>query len=313
MTEPTPQVRALADAGGFIRRHLGPGPEDRAGMLEALGFETVTELLDATVPSTIRDDAALDLPDAAPEAEILERLAAIAAENDPRRAYIGLGYHGTITPAVIRRNVLEDPGWYTSYTPYQPEISQGRLEALLVFQTMVGDLTGTELANASLLDEPTAAAEGLQLCRRVSRKRVDEDAGEVVLVDAACHPQTLEVVTGRMTPLGVEVVVCDLREELAGAPGQRPDHVTAPDGATVALDRAAAALLQSPDTDGRVHDDTDLIAHLHDHQVLSTVATDLLACTLVTPPGEQDADVVVGSSQRFGVPMMAGGPHAAFM
>ncbi|MFP4635989.1 MAG: glycine dehydrogenase (aminomethyl-transferring), partial [Nitriliruptoraceae bacterium] len=131
-------------------------------MLEALGFETVTELLDATVPSTIRDDAALDLPDAAPEAEILERLAAIAAENDPRRAYIGLGYHGTITPAVIRRNVLEDPGWYTSYTPYQPEISQGRLEALLVFQTMVGDLTGTELANASLLDEPTAAAEGLQ-------------------------------------------------------------------------------------------------------------------------------------------------------
>ncbi len=310
MSESTPDVVPLADAAGFVRRHLGPGPEDRAGMLEALGFDSVGELLNATVPASIRDDTPLDLPPAAPETEVLARLRDIAAQNDPRRAYIGLGYYGTITPAVIRRNILEDPGWYTSYTPYQPEISQGRLEALLVFQTMVCDLTGTELANASLLDEPTAAAEALQMLRRVSRRQIDD---EVLLVDAGCHPQTIAVVTGRAAPLDVEVVVCDLRDQLAGAPAEGPEQVTGRDGTTVAIDRVAAALLQSPDTDGVLHDDADVIAMLHARDVLVTVATDLLACTHLTPPGEQDADAVVGSSQRFGVPMMGGGPHAAFL
>ncbi len=310
MPEPTSDVVALADASGFVRRHLGPGPVDRAELLEALGFDSVRDLLDATVPDRIRDDAPLDLPEAMPERAVLDRLREIADANDPRTAYIGLGYHGTILPAAIRRNVLEDPGWYTSYTSYQPEISQGRLEALLVFQTMVSDLTGAELANASLLDEATAAGEGIQLTRRVSRAKIDD---EVVLVDARCHPQTIEVVTGRITPMDAEVVVADLRDAIDTSPDEGGAQVTATDGRVIDLDRVAAALLQSPDTDGVLHDDTDLIATLHGHDVLVTVATDLLACTLIVPPGEQGADVVVGSSQRFGVPMMAGGPHAAFL
>jgi glycine dehydrogenase len=286
---------ALEDAAGFVRRHVGPDEADRAAMLEVLGLPDVATLLDRAVPGAIRDDAPLDLPDPVDEATVLRRLRALAARNTVRRAFIGLGYHGTVTPAVIRRNVLEDPGWYTAYTPYQPEISQGRLEALLVFQTMVTDLTGTELAGASLLDEATAAAEGLTLCHRVSRKR---DA-DTLLVDVGCHPQTLAVVRTRAVPLGLDVVEVDPRAD-GGLDG-------------VDLDTVVAALLQQPTTDGRLHDDTELIARLHDADVLVTVATDLLACTLMTPPGEQGADVVVGSSQRFGVPMMYGGPHAAFL
>ena len=284
----------LEDARGFQRRHLGLRSEDRDAMLATLGFDDVPALLDATVPATIRDDAPLDLPEPASEPEVLARLAELADRNTVRRAYIGLGYHGTVTPAAIRRNVLEDPGWYTAYTPYQPEISQGRLEALLTFQTMVTDLTGTELAGASLLDEATAAAEAVTMCHRVSRKD-----GEVVLADPGCHPQTLAVLRTRCAPLGLEVVEADLRE---------PDVLGGID-----LDRVVVALLQQPTTDGSVHDDTRLIADLHDHDVLVTVATDLLACTVMAPPGEQDADAVVGSSQRFGVPMMFGGPHAGFL
>jgi len=320
VTEPSPAVvHALEDRGGFQRRHLGVGPSDRAAMLAALGYERLDQLIDAAVPRKIRDDAPLDLPDATPEHEVLAELRAIAAENAPATPMIGLGHHGTITPAVLRRNVLEDPGWYTAYTPYQPEISQGRLEALLTFQTMVTDLTGTELAGASLLDEATAAAEAVGLCRRVSRKRMDEGAGpEVVLVDHACHPQTIAVVVARAEPLGAEVVLADLRAAARHlGDGSGPDDtsatVTGVDGTEVALDRVATALLQSPDTDGVLHDDRDLIAALHAHDVLVTVAADLLACTLVVPPGEQGADVVVGSSQRFGVPLLAGGPHAAFL
>ncbi|MTV26854.1 aminomethyl-transferring glycine dehydrogenase [Nitriliruptoraceae bacterium ZYF776] len=286
----------MVGADAFVGRHVGPSEYDRRAMLERLGQRSVDALLDATVPASIRDDARLDLPAAGDEAEVLGRLRRIAADNDVRRSLIGTGYHGTVTPAVIRRNVLEDPGWYTAYTPYQPEISQGRLELLLVFQTMVADLTGCDLANASLLDEATAAAEGLQLCRRAARR----DGAKVVL-DPGCHPQTLAVVATRAEPLGLEVVVADLRDEAI-----RADVLAAPD-------EVAAVLLQQPTTDGRLHDDAALITALHDHDVPVVVATDLLACTVVTPPGEQGADVVVGSSQRFGVPPMAGGPHAGFL
>jgi glycine dehydrogenase len=296
----------LEDRDGFTRRHLGPTAADRERMLDGLGFASMAELLDATVPPDIREERAadLDLPGPMTEAEVLAALQDLADKNDVRKAFIGLGYHGTITPAVIRRNLLEDPGWYTAYTPYQPEISQGRLETLLVFQTMVADLTGTELAGASLLDEATAAAEAIQLCRRVSRKRLPKDddgapVREVVLVGAGVHPHTLAVVRTRGRSLGVDVEVADLRA---------PDALD-----RVATDRVVAALLQSPDTDGVLHDDRELIDALHERDILVTVATDLLACTLVIPPGEQGADAVVGSSQRFGVPMMGGGPHAAFL
>ena len=340
MTKPsTAVVSVLEDRTAFHRRHLGVDGTDRAAMLERLGFRHVAELLDAAVPATIRDSDPLDLPAAAPEQEVLAELRSIAASNDPRTPMIGLGYHGTITPAVLRRSILEDPGWYTAYTPYQPEISQGRLEALLVFQTMVADLTGLELAGASLLDEATAAAEAVQLLRRVSRKQPRWEAAddaEVVLVDHRCHPQTLAVVASRAAPLGAEVVVADLRQGLAtgadgaegadgadGAEGAEGadgtdgadgvDHLVVDDGRRIPLTAVTVALLQSPDTDGVLHDDAELIAHLHDHDVLVTVATDLLACTVVVPPGEQGADAVVGSSQRFGVPLLAGGPHAAFL
>jgi glycine dehydrogenase len=293
-----PSTSARPAAGPFSDRHIGPSVADTRQMLERLGLTDLDALLDATVPPAIRDDAPLDLPGPLTEAQVLARLRRLADDNGDRRAFIGLGYHGTVTPAVIRRNVLEDPGWYTAYTPYQPEISQGRLEALLVFQTMVTQLTGTELAGASLLDEATAAAEALQLCRRVSRKRVPDEFGDLVLVDQRCHPQTIAVVATRARSLGLDLAVTDVRATVSGGEG---------------LDRVVAVLLQSPDTDGVLHDDRELIARLHDHDVLVTVATDLLACTLVESPGEQGADVVVGSTQRFGVPMMAGGPHAAFL
>jgi glycine dehydrogenase len=287
----------LLDRGAFQRRHVGPDPAERARMLEVLGVGSIGELLDAAVPSSIRDDAPLDLPTPADEAEVLGRLRALADRNVVRRSLIGAGYHGTVTPAVLRRNVLEDPGWYTAYTPYQPEISQGRLEALLVFQTMVADLTGRELAGASLLDEGTAAAEAVQLCRRATRRD-----GTRVVVDAGCHPQTIAVVATRAEPLGLELVVADPRDADAFA-----EHVAG------APEEVAAVLLQQPTTDGTLVDDTDLITRCHEVDVPVVVATDLLACTLVTPPGEQGADVVVGSSQRFGVPPMSGGPHAAFL
>jgi glycine dehydrogenase len=278
-----------AGHGPFVERHVGPGPEERAAMLAALGLDDVGDLLEEAVPAAIRDDRPLQLPEAAGEAPVLARLRELAERNTVRKAMIGMGYHGTITPAVLRRNILEDPGWYTAYTPYQPEISQGRLEALLVFQTMVTDLTGTEIANASLLDEATAAAEGVTLCRRVSKH-----AGQTVVVDPDCHPQTIEIVRTRARPLGLEVRVADPRQEPVD-------------------DDVFAVLLQQPGTSGVVRDDAALIAELTARDVRTVVATDLLACTLLTPPGEQGADVVVGSTQRFGVPMMYGGPHAAFL
>jgi glycine dehydrogenase len=284
-----PRLTELQDDGAFVARHVGTGPAEQEGMLADLGCASMEELLGQSVPEAIRDEALEGLPAAASEARVLHELQELAARNRPLRAYLGLGYHGTVTPPVIQRNVLENPAWYTAYTPYQPEISQGRLEVLLNFQTMVGDLTGMDIANASLLDEATAAAEAMTLCHRTLRTDRSTFA-----VDADVHPQTLAVVRTRAEALGMSVAVGEWREQ------DVPDDTF-------------AVLLQQPASSGRLHDDAGVVERLHARDVRVVVATDLLACTLVTPPGEQGADVVVGSAQRFGVPMMYGGPHAAFI
>ncbi len=272
----------------FADRHLGPRPEDVERMLAVLGVATLDELVDQAVPKTIRTDQPLQLPDARSEPEVLVTLRELASRNQVVTSLIGAGYSGTHTPGVILRNVLESPAWYTAYTPYQPEISQGRLEALLNFQTMVTDLTGMDIANASMLDESTAAAEAMTLIRRSTKH-----ASPAFFVDAETHPQTIAVVAARAEPIGIEVIVGDLAD----------------------LDPSAVfgALLQHPGTSGVVRDLSPTIAAVHDAGGLAAVATDLLACTLLTPPGEQGADVCVGSSQRFGVPLGYGGPHAGFL
>jgi glycine dehydrogenase len=273
----------------FADRHIGPSPGDVAHMLDTLGVASLDELLDQALPSSIRDDKPLELEDAVTEPEAIARLRAIASRNQALTSLIGQGYYGTHTPGVILRNVLENPAWYTAYTPYQPEISQGRLEALLDFQTMVCDLTGMEITNASMLDEGTAAAEAMTLARRSCKH-----TGNVFFVDAECHPQTIAVVATRAEPLGIEVVV--------------GDPVTDFDPAA-----AYGVLLQHPGTSGVVRDLRPVIDAVHESGGLATVATDLLACTLLVPPGELGADAAVGSSQRFGVPMGFGGPHAGFL
>ncbi len=272
----------------FADRHLGPSPTEIETMLATVGVQSVAELIDRAVPEAIRERTPLELPAGLTEAEALARLRALADRNEVLVSLIGAGYSGTITPPVIQRNVLEDPAWYTAYTPYQPEISQGRLEALLNFQTMVSDLTAMDLANASMLDEATAAAEAMTLLRRVNPK-----AGDAFFVDAECHPQTIEVVRTRAEPLGIDVVV--------GEP--EPDMGT---------EGVFGVLLQYPGTTGCIRDDRELVTNLHAQGVLVAVASDLLALVLLTPPGEWGADVVVGSAQRFGVPMGYGGPHAGF-
>jgi glycine dehydrogenase len=273
----------------FAERHIGPSPEEQAKMLAVLGYGSLDELANDAVPATITDRE-LDLPAPATEAEMLAELRALASRNRPMVSMIGLGYSGTVTPPVIRRNVLESPAWYTAYTPYQPEISQGRLEALLNFQTMVADLTGLPTANASLLDEATAAAEAMALCRRMSKAPADA----AFLVDADTHPQTLAVVATRAEPLGIAVRTFDADDGL-------------PEG------DAFGVLLSYPGSSGKVRDHAPLIDAAHERGALVAVTTDLLALTLLRPPGEAGADVVVGSSQRFGVPLGFGGPHAAFM
>ncbi|QGG96210.1 aminomethyl-transferring glycine dehydrogenase [Actinomarinicola tropica] len=273
----------------FADRHIGPDDEALRRMLDVVGIDSLEALVDAAVPSTIRQDAPLDLPAALSEEEALGELRSIAAENEVMTSLIGMGYVGTVLPGVIQRNVLENPAWYTSYTPYQPEISQGRLEALLNFQTMVADLTGMDLANASLLDEGTAAAEAMTMCRRVGRH-----PGTAFFVDAAAHPQTIDVVRTRAEPLGIELIVGDPETDLD------PEV-------------AFGVLVQDPATDGRLRDLAAIAERVHAAGGLLVVAADLLACTLVVPPGEHGADIVVGSAQRFGVPMGYGGPHAAFM
>jgi len=274
----------------FASRHLGPRADDVAGMLEPLGYPTLDALIDAIVPEAIRLRRPLDLPPARSEVEALAALRAMAAKNRVFRSYLGMGYHDTITPAVIQRNILENPGWYTAYTPYQPEISQGRLEALLTYQTMVADLTGLPIANASLLDEGTAAAEAMALTLGV----VAHGEAPVYLVDERCHPQTIAVVRTRAEARGVTITVgAPERFEFGGA--------------------VVGCLVQYPATDGAVHDYRAVAERAHAAGALVTVATDLLALALLAPPGEWGGDIAVGNSQRFGVPLGYGGPHAAFL
>ncbi len=272
----------------FADRHLGPGPDEIAGMLDRVGFSSLDELMATAVPAAIASRA-LDLPEPLSEHDAARELRRLAGLNRPAESMIGLGYHATITPPVIRRNVLEDPSWYTAYTPYQPEISQGRLEALLNFQTMVADLTGLPTANASLLDEGTAAAEAMTLVRRARR-----NASGPFVVDADALPQTIEVVRTRAAAMGIEVLVADLTDGL-------------PDG------EISGVLVQYPGASGRILDPRPVIEAAHEREALAVVAADLLALTLIEAPGRLGADVVVGSSQRFGVPMFYGGPHAGFM
>ncbi|MBK7074184.1 MAG: aminomethyl-transferring glycine dehydrogenase [Myxococcales bacterium] len=296
MTPTSTVPSTLAPSDVFAPRHLGPRDADQAAMLATLGLASLAELADATVPASIRLGRALELGPAVTEHRLLEELRTLANDNQVFRSFIGQGYYDTITPPVILRNILENPGWYTAYTPYQAEISQGRLEALLNFQTMIADLTGLPMANASLLDEATAAAEAMHMCVEAhDRKR------RAFVVDAATHPQTLAVVATRARPLGVEVRAVE-RAGLAAA-------VAAGD---VAGD-VAGVLLSYPTTDGAIHDDRALIAGARAAGVKVVVACDLLALTVLTPPGELGADIAIGSSQRFGVPMGFGGPHAAFL
>jgi len=285
--------REIDSEGQFTHRHIGPRPNDIEKMLASMGLGSLDELIDQTIPESIRLKTELNLPDASTERELLGRLEEIGALNKAFRSYIGMGYHDTIVPGVILRNVFENPGWYTQYTPYQAEISQGRLEALLNFQTMVIDLTGMEIANASLLDEATAAAEAMTMLFN----EVEDEARKIFFVSEECHPQTIEVVRGRAEPLGIEVMVgvhdnVDLKtfgDELFGG------------------------LVQYPASDGELHDYRAFCATFHDWGAGVVVAADLMALTLLTPPGEFGADVAVGNTQRFGVPMGYGGPHAAYL
>ncbi len=275
----------------FADRHIGPRPADIEHMLAMVGVSTIDELIDQTIPADIRLRGELDLPSAMSESDTLDHLSDLAGLNEVLRSFIGMGYYDTVTPTVILRNILEDPGWYTAYTPYQAEIAQGRLEALLNFQTMVSDLTGLDIANASLLDEATAAAEAMTLARRVQPRK---STAHRFFVSELCHPQTIEVVKTRATPLGYDVVV-----------GDHDDFTFTED--------VFGGLVQYPATDGSIHDYETFTASAHDVGAIVIAATDLLALTLLTPPGEWGADVAVGNSQRFGVPMGFGGPHAAFM
>ncbi|NLH67666.1 MAG: glycine dehydrogenase (aminomethyl-transferring), partial [Candidatus Microthrix parvicella] len=291
----TPSVAnpSAAPIGSFAGRHLGSDSEETVAMLADLGFDSMEELIATTVPASVRDTEPLTLtglPVAMSEPEVVAHMRSLAAKNRVVTSMIGQGYYGTHTPAVIQRNVLENPAWYTAYTPYQPEISQGRLEVLLNFQTMVQDLTGLEMAGASLLDEATAAAEALTLCRRQSKSRAER-----FLVDSRCHPQVIAVVATRAEPLGIELDLID----------PRTSEVNAAD--------YFGALLAYPATDGTITDFAALTVALHEVGAVVAATTDLLACTMLTPPGEWGADIAVGSAQRFGVPMGAGGPHAGFM
>ncbi|MEH3155962.1 MAG: aminomethyl-transferring glycine dehydrogenase [Gordonia paraffinivorans] len=287
------QTRIADVTDAFADRHIGPDEHDLGRVLDALGIDSLEDLADRVVPSSIADPAdatGLDvLPPAATEVEALAELAALAAQNTAAPSMIGLGYYGTHTPAVLRRNIVENPAWYTAYTPYQPEISQGRLEALLNFQTMVSDLTGMDVANASMLDESTAAAEAMTLLRRATKNKSPR-----FVVDTDVFPQTLAVVETRAEPLGIEVVRADLTQGL-------------PDGDFYGV------LTQVPGASGRVVDLEPIISAAHERGALVAVGADLLSLTLITPPGEQGADACFGTTQRFGVPMGFGGPHAGYL
>ncbi|MDX6200007.1 MAG: glycine dehydrogenase [Actinomycetota bacterium] len=284
-------LRDFESAAPFATRHIGPGEDETAKMLAVVGAGSLEELAEQAVPEVIRAQEGLRLPAARTETEVIAELRALAARNRVTVPMIGLGYSGTHTPPVVLRNVMENPAWYTAYTPYQPEISQGRLEALLNFQTMVEDLTGLAIAGASLLDEATAAAEAMTLARRTSQAPADA----VFLVDADCHPQTVAVLQTRAVPLGLPVQVVDLSTSLP------------------ADTEVFGVLLQYPGSSGALRDLAPVIAAAHERGAVVAVAADLLALTLLTSPGELGADVAVGTSQRFGVPLGYGGPHAGYM
>ncbi len=275
------------DIDSFARRHIGPNDEEVRAMLREVGFETLEALIDAAVPKNIRLDRELTLPEAKSEIEALAELRAISKKNKVTRSFIGCGYSDCITPPVIQRNILENPGWYTAYTPYQAEIAQGRLEALLNFQQMIVDLTALDIANASLLDEATAAGEAMALCHAVVPNR------KTFFVADNCHPQTIAVVQTRAKPLGIEIKIGDYS-------GFKFD------------DTVFGALVQYPATDGAIYDYSNFVRQAHDAGALVVVAADILALTLLKPPGEFGADVAVGNTQRFGVPLGFGGPHAAY-
>src|SRR5213595_2008203 len=271
----------------FARRHIGPNQEEIDAMLGSVGLENLNALIEAAIPKNIRLNRKLDLPEAKSESEALTELRAIAKKNRVTRSFIGAGYYDCITPPVIQRNVLENPGWYTAYTPYQAELAQGRLEALVNFQTMIVDLTKLDIANASMLDEATAAAEAMTLCHASVPDR------KIFLVADNCHPQTIEVIRTRAKPLGIDVKV---------------DNYT-----RFKFDESVfGTLMQYPATDGAIYDYAEFARHAHDAGALVVVAADILALTLLKPPGEFGADVVVGNTQRFGVPLGFGGPHAAY-
>ncbi|CAN7466272.1 aminomethyl-transferring glycine dehydrogenase [Variovorax paradoxus] len=288
-----PSLQQLENAEEFLARHIGIDAADEARMLPVIGSETRAELIDGIVPAAIRRAKPMRLPAPATEADALAELKAIAAKNKVFRSFIGQGYYGTHTPGVILRNVLENPAWYTAYTPYQAEISQGRMEALLNFQTMVCDLTGMAIANASMLDEATAAAEAMTLAKRSVKSK-----SNVFLVSGDCHPQTIEVIRTRAAPLGIEVKVSTVSETLP--------HL-------MVSGEFFGVLAQYPATTGHVHDLRPLAGHAHQCDAAFCVAADLLALTLLAPPGEWDADIVCGTTQRFGMPMCNGGPHAAYL
>jgi len=279
----------LGTANEFVSRHIGPDHDDEQVMLQTLGFDSLDALTDAVIPAGIKGSSVLPAGDGQSEAHALAALKAIAERNHLFRSFIGQGYHNCHTPAPILRNLLENPAWYTAYTPYQPEISQGRLEALLNFQTLISDLTGLPIANASLLDEATAAAEAMTFCKRLSKNK----ASEAFFVSCHCHPQTVDVLRTRAAPLGIEIVVGD-------------------EQAWPAETSFFGALLQYPASQGDVVDHRALVERLHGVSTLVVVAADLLALTLLTPPGEFGADVAIGTAQRFGVPLGFGGPHAAY-
>ena len=277
----------------FIARHIGPEGKETSEMLTKIGVSSIEELIGKTIPTAIRLNGELQVDAGITEAEYLQKISAIGQQNQVLKSFIWLGYHETLVPSVILRNVLENPGWYTAYTPYQAEIAQGRLEALLNFQTMVLDLTGMEIANASLLDEGTAAAEAMIMFYN-SRSREDVKLGKnTFLVHESIYPQTLDVVTGRAINLHIEI---------------RPFSTLD----AVSLDGCFGALLQYPDSTGHVSNIERTISTLNDHAIQVAVCSDLMALALLKSPGSMGADVVLGNSQRFGVPMGYGGPHAAF-
>jgi glycine dehydrogenase len=283
---PAIDLESVLAHGRFSRRHLGSQRRGIKAMLEVLGYDSLENLIDATVPADIRLNRALDLPSAVSEEEALAELKELASGNKIRPTYLGMGYHGTRLPAVIRRNILENPGWYTAYTPYQAEISQGRMEALVNFQTMVCDLTGMAIANASMLDEGTAAAEAMAMCH-------DLKDSPLFFVDEGCHPQTIALLRTRAEPLGIELVV-------GGA-------------SAIPTTGLCGGIVQYPSTDGAITDPSAAIAAIHAAGGLAVVVSDPLALVLLKPPGEMGADIVAGSTQRFGVPMGYGGPHAAYL